>query len=271
MTERKLPYKPPAIRHTPKPNDALPAQNIGYDAERIEKGILDLIDSGRLRGGALLQAGKVLTHLAAPVRLVLVGNSDRFKRRLLTELLGADPLPEIIAQPILIAAPMAQRAVGAPASRVKNAENLFHFAVLSMDSPALAVMSVLALPIQRNREKRRAALIWVADHCDICIWDCARFDSDEATLWRDAPSTLRSNAYLAAPQLGGVPPGFLARFDPDHALATLADAVLERAGQGRQARLDQAAAFLALHTKTSEKPAKPVRFRITLPPNRNKS
>lgn len=243
--------KPPPIRRKPVHTEN-PAPQLGED--ELRHLLLGLIDSGRLRSTALFQAGKVVTRLGSPARVVLVGSADAIKSALVEQILG---------EPIVPLPPEALLITGAAPAAASSARSAFARPIkaLTKAAPILAKLSLLLVPASSRREARRADLIWAADHCDICVWDCFGFDSTEAALWSEAPEALRANAFLVAPQLCAPPPGFLARFDPQTDLGRLAAALTDRAALARQARRDQAALFLARYGALgkAERPALPVR------------
>lgn len=227
-------------------------------------------------------------HLAAPVRITLMGPSETGKRALINALAGQPVLPPGRALPTselrhgpapLIRATLRDGTTqdfpgGDPGPAMRHRPSFLQFF-----APAAPLRDIVLLNLvtDGSADQCLTAARWAARRSDIAIWVTPAFEATQQALWQQMPDNLRHHCFLAVAREGGGQGG--AQVDPEAArlaegtfLRAFAIAIspedgcatgpgtdelwqeIERcAVLGRQADLDQAAVLLG-HAKETPEP-----------------
>lgn len=174
--------------------------------KRIESELKQAVANGLLPTAAHDKATKLLTRLAQPVRLALMGMPGSGKSTLMNLLVGSDVMVEGIRLPTL------QLSYGATAQAIctlpdgtKQTLDTVDAATISelapvfvdmkMPLPALAKISVLEVVAPNDPTAIQRATQWAAKRCDIALWCTRGFVEAEQQIWDPLPDVIKDHAF----------------------------------------------------------------------------
>lgn len=177
----------------------------------------DVLEADYLNDDLTDRAEALLSRLASPIRLAVMGPRRTGKSTLFNVMAGAPVLPA--GEPL----PTAQLMHGDGAETIctygngdrrtfgaATAEELSNpypiFIEMTRNLPALKRVALVEVVMDGSFEEKEKAMAWAMKRCDLVLWCTSEFGPDERTLWADAPDAMKQHSFLVltkADQLGG--------------------------------------------------------------------
>ncbi len=174
--------------------------------KRVESELKQAVANGLLPTAAHEKATKLVTRLAQPVRLALMGMPGSGKSTLMNLLVGSDVMVEGIRLPTLqLSYGETEQAICTLPDGTKQTLDTVDAATISalaplfvdmqMPLPALAKISVLEVVAPNDPTAIQRATQWAAKRCDIALWCTRGFAEAEQQIWAPIPDLIKDHAF----------------------------------------------------------------------------